>query len=184
MRIAAIAIFAICFFSASAQAAGIVITDAEIAAGRLTVQGKSPVANQTVELDGRFSVQSDATRAFTFSVVYVPRDCIVSIVAGASARNAAIANCAVGQPRGVSVDGAVSLSNILNGRCNQVTFSVGGAQVGDSVIVSTRAAIQGGILFYANRVASAGHVEVNACNFSGGAMTALSNFPVRIITFP
>jgi hypothetical protein len=114
----------------------------------------------------------------------VPRDCIVSIVAGASARNAAIANCAVGQPRGVSVDGAVSLSNIFNGRCNQVTFGVGGAQVGDSVIVSTRAAIQNGILFHAARVASAGHVEVNACNFSGGAMTALSNFPVRIITFP
>ena len=84
---------------------------------------------------------------------------------------------------GAAVNGAVSLSGIPNGRCDQVIFSVGGAVVGDTVIVSTRAAIQNGILLYANRVASAGHVEVNACNFSGTTMTALSGFPVRIITF-
>ena len=35
---------------------------------------------------------------------------------------------------------------------------------------------------YPNRVATAGHLEVNACNFSGGAMTAITDFPVRIIT--
>jgi hypothetical protein len=84
---------------------------------------------------------------------------------------------------GSAVNGSVSLSGIANGRCTQVTFNVGGAAVGDSAIVSTRAAIQNGILMYANRVASAGHVEVNACNFSGGAMTAISNFPVRVVTF-
>jgi hypothetical protein len=84
---------------------------------------------------------------------------------------------------GSQVNGAVSLSGIPNGRCNQVTFNIGGAEVGDSVIVSTRAAIQGGIVMYANRVASLGHVEVNACNFSGTVMTAISNFPIRVITF-
>ncbi|HEY2637706.1 MAG TPA: hypothetical protein VGI54_09980 [Solirubrobacteraceae bacterium] len=84
---------------------------------------------------------------------------------------------------GSAVNGSVSLSGIANGRCTQVTFNVGGAAVGDSAIVSTRAAIQNGILMYANRVASAGHVEVNACNFSGTAMTAISAFPVRVITF-
>jgi hypothetical protein len=83
---------------------------------------------------------------------------------------------------GAAVNGAVSLSGIPNGRCTQVTFNVGGAQVGDSPVVTTRAAIQNGIVLYPNRVASAGHVEVNACNFTGGAMTAISNFPVRIIT--
>lgn len=84
---------------------------------------------------------------------------------------------------GTAVNGAVSLSGIAQGRCTQVTFNISGAQVGDTAIVSTRAAIQNGIIMYAARVASAGHVEVNACNFAGAAMTAISNFPVRIITF-
>src|SRR4051794_9662662 len=83
---------------------------------------------------------------------------------------------------GAEVNGAISLSNIPNGRCNQVTFNVSGAVVGQSVLVSTRAAIQNGIVLYPNRVASAGHVEVNACNFSGGAMTAISGFPIRVVT--
>ena len=83
---------------------------------------------------------------------------------------------------GAATNGTISLSGIPNGRCSQVTFNVSGAQVGDSVIVSTGAAIQNGILLYPNRVASAGHVEVNACNFSGSAMTAISGFPVRIVS--
>ena len=72
---------------------------------------------------------------------------------------------------GANVNGAISLSGIPNGRCNQVTFSVSGAQVGDTPIVTTRAAIQNGIVLIAARVASAGHVEVNACNFSGLSRT-------------
>jgi hypothetical protein len=83
---------------------------------------------------------------------------------------------------GSAVNGSISLNGIANGRCIQVTFNVSGAQVGDSPIVTTRAAIQTGILLYPNRVASAGHVEVNACNFSGTSMTAISGFPVRVIT--
>jgi hypothetical protein len=84
---------------------------------------------------------------------------------------------------GSRVNATISLSGIANGRCTQVTFNVGGAQVGDSTIVSTAAAIQNGIVMYANRVASEGHVEVSACNFSGTTMTAISSFPVRVITF-
>jgi len=166
------------------QAAGLVVTDAQIAGGKLTVTGTSPLANQSIELDGRFTTMSDAQRKFAFSVVYVPADCIVQVAAGSATRNAAVARCAVGQPRGVVVNGAISLSGIANGRCNQVTFNVGGAVVGDSVIISTGAAIQNGILMYANRVSSAGHVEVNACNFTGGAMNAINNFPVKVMTFP
>ena len=83
---------------------------------------------------------------------------------------------------GAATNGAISLSGIPNGRCTQVTFNVSGAQVGDSPIVTTRDAIQNGIVLYPNRVASAGHVEVNACNFSGTSMTPISGFPVRIIT--
>ena len=83
---------------------------------------------------------------------------------------------------GAATNGAISLSGIPNGRCTQVTFNVGAAQVGDSPIVTTRAAIQNGIVLYPNRVASTGHVEVNACNFTGTSMTPISSFPVRIIT--
>ena len=83
---------------------------------------------------------------------------------------------------GAATNGAISLSGISNGRCSQVTFSVGGAQVGDSPIVTTRAAIQNGIVLYPNRVASTGHVEVNACNFTGTSMTSISGFPIRVIT--
>ena|SRR5690349_9749278 len=186
MRLVTFILFALCLVigSRATFAAGLIITDAKIAAGSLRVSGKSPLANQTVDLDGRFSVQSDATRNFTFAVPYVPADCVVEITAGASSKKAAVASCAVGQPRGVVSHGAISLSGISNGRCNQVTFNVGGAEVGDSVIVSTGAAIQNGILLYANRVSSAGHVEVNACNFSGISMTAISNFPVKVMTFP
>jgi hypothetical protein len=82
---------------------------------------------------------------------------------------------------GPAVNAAVSLSGIPNGRCDQVTFNVSGAQVGDTPLVTTRAAIQNGILMYGQRVASAGHVEVNACNFSGTTMTAISGFPVRVV---
>jgi uncharacterized protein YjbI with pentapeptide repeats len=83
---------------------------------------------------------------------------------------------------GAATNGAVSVSGVANGRCTQITFGIAGAQVGDIPLVITRAAIQNGVLFYANRVASAGRVEVNACNFSGGAMTAISGFPVRVVT--
>ena len=83
---------------------------------------------------------------------------------------------------GIASNGSISLSGIPNGRCSQVTFSFEGAQVGDSPIVTTGAAIQSGIVLYANRVASTGHIEVNACNFSGTSMTPISDFPVRVIT--
>jgi hypothetical protein len=178
-------VFAVaCILPNVSQAAGLVVTDAQIGGGKLIVTGTSPLANQSIELDGRFTTMSDAQRKFSFSVVYVPADCIVQVAAGSVTRNAAVARCAVGQPRGVVVHGAVSLSGIPNGRCNQVTFNVGGAVVGDSVIVSTGAAIQNGMLMYASRVSSAGHVEVNACNFSGASMTPISDFPVKIMTFP
>jgi hypothetical protein len=84
---------------------------------------------------------------------------------------------------GASVIGHVSLSGIPNGRCSQVTYNVGGAQVGEVPLVATGAAIQNGVFMYANRVASAGHVEVTVCNMSGTTMTPISSFPVRVITF-
>ena len=84
---------------------------------------------------------------------------------------------------GAASNGAVSLSGIPNGRCTQVTFGVSGAQVGEVPLVAIGGPIQNGVLLYAQRVESAGHVEVNACNFSGTTMTAINDLPVRVITF-
>src|SRR3954470_10250149 len=107
-----------------------------------------------------------------------------------SVRSAEIAAAAVGTSEvannsltlsdiaGAASNGSISLSGIPNGRCTQVTFNVGNALVGDTPIVTTRAALQNGVLLYPNRVATTGHVEVNACNFTGTTMTAISGFPV------
>jgi hypothetical protein len=84
---------------------------------------------------------------------------------------------------GIEKSGQVNLSGISNGRCTQVYFSIEGAQVGQAVLVSTDAALQNGIVLYGQRVKAADTIEVDACNFSGGAMTALSDFPVTVYTF-
>lgn len=176
-----ISIFSL-FSVTAAQAGPLTVTDAKIAAGRLQVSGKTPTANQSITLDGQFTIESDALHNYSFSVVYFPADCIVHLDSGGKQNDAVIANCAT-LARGVRVNGAISLSGIPNGRCSQVTFNVGGAKVGDSAIVSTRAAVQNGIVLYPNRVATDGHVEVNACNFSGTSMTPISGFPIKVVTF-
>jgi hypothetical protein len=84
---------------------------------------------------------------------------------------------------GVEQSGTVSISGISNGRCSQVSFAISGAAVGQAAQVSTGAAIQEGIVLYAQRVSAPNVVEVDVCNFSGGAMTAISGFPVRVFTF-
>jgi hypothetical protein len=40
-----------------------------------------------------------------------------------------------------------------------------------------------GILFYGVRVPSDGIVTMKVCNLSGGTMSAISNLPIRIVTF-
>jgi hypothetical protein len=38
-------------------------------------------------------------------------------------------------------------------------------------------------VIYGQRASSAGHVTMVVCNLSGAAMAALSNFPIRTVTF-
>jgi hypothetical protein len=172
-------LFAAVSCGSAAQAAGPTVTYASISNGTLTVRGTA-TANQTVTLDNTHTTTSTAGGAFIFSIAgYSPADCVVLVAVGTGRATGAVDNCR----RGVNVTGSVSLSGIANGRCTQVTFNVAGAKPGDTALVATGAAIQNGIVLYAQRVASAGHVEVNACNFSGTSMTAISNFPVRVMTF-
>jgi hypothetical protein len=174
-----VSFFIALFYGSIAQAAALMVTYATISNGALIVRGTA-APNQTVTLDQTHTGSSNASGAFAFNIAgYSPPDCVVLIAVGTGRATGAVDNCR----RGVNVTGHISLSGIPNGRCSQVTFLITGANPGDTALVATGAAIQNGILLYAQRVATIGHVEVNACNFSGTTMTAISNFPVRVMTF-
>ena len=72
---------------------------------------------------------------------------------------------------------------VANGRCEDFSIGVGGAVAGEAVVVSLKAALPEGILLYGARVPSNGVVTLKICNLSGGAMPAITDFPIRIITF-
>ena len=62
--------------SVTAASAGIIVTDARIAAGKLVITGTS--SNGTsIKLNSLYSAPINATtRAFKFSLVYLPANCI------------------------------------------------------------------------------------------------------------
>ena len=87
---------------------------------------------------------------------------------------------------GADVNGggiSVPTGYVPNGRCRQLDASVGGATAGEAVIFSLKAALQDGVLIYGQRVPSNGHVTFSVCNFSGTTQAAISDIPVRVITF-
>lgn len=100
--------FAGLWASASIASAAITVTKADIAAGRLLVQGSRTGTAPTVSLDGSFSSSVNANGAFAFSLVYIPADCIIDLTAvggtGGKAQ-AVISNCG---PRGLNAKGAWS----------------------------------------------------------------------------
>jgi hypothetical protein len=107
------------------------------------------------------------------------------IVAGAVGASE-IANNAVTSVdlAGGSSTGAINITagSIANGRCADVDTSITGAVAGDAVIFSINGAAPVGVLFYGVRVPSNGHVTLKVCNFTGGAMPAITNLPVSVIT--
>ena len=86
---------------------------------------------------------------------------------------------------GADVNGSISLGagSVPNGRCEQFNSSNGGAEEDQGVILVTRGALQQGVMISAQRVPSDGNVTVNVCNFSGTTQAAITNLPVRVITF-
>ena len=98
--------------SAKANAADISAANPRIQNGRLVITGTTATANMRVRLDGQtapeFNVISNASKAFTFNLVYLPADCIVALqkltppsTLGA-ATNWVVADCGV---RGLSPRG-------------------------------------------------------------------------------
>ena len=78
----------------AASAAGITVTSAKVAAGKLTVTGKTPSPNQQLKLDGAFTTTSNGSNIYTFTIAtYLPADCIVdlTLVSGAATGTSIIA---------------------------------------------------------------------------------------------
>ena len=100
--------------SAAGAQAAVSITDASITGGKLVVSGTAS-SGAAVQLDGQFDAKAGADGSFSFSVVYHPGDCIVTVgslippymTAGESA-DALVANCG---RDGVNARGAWSSSS-------------------------------------------------------------------------
>jgi hypothetical protein len=88
--------------------------------------------------------------------------------------------------KGGEYDGTISLSagNIAAGRCrNFEVTTVGGADVGEVVLVSVKAPVAQGMLFTGVRVRAHAAVIFAVCNFTGGPHPAITNLPFRVMTF-
>jgi hypothetical protein len=86
---------------------------------------------------------------------------------------------------GTDASGAISLGAgaVGTGRCKTYDISVPGAVPGQGVIISTKAATQAGIMIYGQRVSGAGTVDMVVCNLSGTTQAAITNLPIRTITY-
>jgi hypothetical protein len=87
---------------------------------------------------------------------------------------------------GADVNGGeifVTAGLVANGQCKQLDANIPGAKAGEAVVFSVQAPIQDGIVIYGQRVPSDGHVTFDVCNFSGVGQEAISDLPVRVITF-
>lgn len=77
----------------------------------------------------------------------------------------------------------VAAGTVPNGRCKEVYVKIAGATAGDAVVFSVRGNMPDGVFFYGTRVTSSSNLVAVLCNLSGGAMPAINNVPVRILTF-
>jgi hypothetical protein len=86
---------------------------------------------------------------------------------------------------GTDASGAISLGagSVANGRCKSYDISVPGAVAGQGVMIATKAALQAGMVIYGQRVPAADTVTMTVCNLSGTTMDAITNLPIRTITF-
>jgi hypothetical protein len=76
-----------------------------------------------------------------------------------------------------------SAGSVANGRCEDFATAAGGAVAGQAVVISLQGSLPQGILIYGTRVPSNGTVTMKLCNLSGGAMAAINDLPIRVITF-
>lgn len=87
--------------------------------------------------------------------------------------------------KGINTNGSVSFTagGIPIGGCKDFSISTGGSKVGEAVIVSLRGAVAEGMLFYGVRVATDDHAIMKVCNFTGATSPAITNLPIKVVTF-
>ena len=83
---------------------------------------------------------------------------------------------------GADRSGSIDVGAISNGRCTTITGSVTGAEPGDVAVLTTNGTLPNGMTIYAQR-ALTDAVHIKVCNLSGAASAAITDLPVRIITF-
>ena len=77
---------------------------------------------------------------------------------------------------GTDANGAISLGagSVPNGRCKSYDITVGGgATANETLVISTRATTQAGILIYGQSVPADGHGTMIVCNMSGTTQEAI-----------
>jgi hypothetical protein len=84
MRGLAITSLTLLVTAAYADIPDVTVTEAKIEAGRLVIAGKASVPGMTLRVDGKLASDFTASaspldRRFRFSLVYLPRDCIVDL---------------------------------------------------------------------------------------------------------
>jgi hypothetical protein len=84
---------------------------------------------------------------------------------------------------GANVSGAISF-NLAANACGTLNFGVGGAAVGEAVVMSYtgNVALPPGVMFGPFRVVSAGTVTTRACNVTSTPVS-VSSIGVRFVTF-
>jgi hypothetical protein len=84
---------------------------------------------------------------------------------------------------GANVRGAITFSLAAN-TCGTLNFAVGGASVGEAVIMSYTGtvALPPGVVFSPFRVVSTGNIATRACNVTGSSVS-VSSIGVRFVTF-
>jgi hypothetical protein len=78
---------------------------------------------------------------------------------------------------------SLAAGSVPRGSCVNAVAAVAGAQVNEVPLISPRAEPPAGILLFATRVSVANQVRLKVCNFGSGSSPAISNLPVRIMTF-
>ena len=86
---------------------------------------------------------------------------------------------------GADVSGAISLGSgsVGVGRCKSYDITTPGSLQNETVVISPRATLPPGMLMYGQRVPADGLSTMTVCNLSGATMPALTDFPIRTVTF-
>jgi len=84
---------------------------------------------------------------------------------------------------GANVTGHISFSAIAANSCGNLTLGVAGATVGDAGVISTSGTLPAGMTLNFIGVATTGHATGRACNHTNSTSAAVSDLPVRVVTF-